>query len=594
MGKFFRIAGPSLYLLLAGAILYVFFPSVLHEPRAASAHTAHTTRITGGDREFQWNVFRIACAGQRPSVIVLAAADDWRQAMRGLALCARPTRNFLLIADLKDPKASDLSMIQELNPGGIKFRGETVHVLALEPLSAEVQEYLLRIGFNPMEINTADYYILLSVFGIRPRTAIFTQEKDPAYAAFTASYITAGGIPVVFAENGRIEPLELRWLAGLGIKNAVWTGKYAIPASLRRALRQIGLRAREVTDRNPDALSVKWAGSFFSKLGFGWRAGGTTDEGWRVFYLAPRGDWLKAVSGAQISRRGKAGPVLWVKKGFLQPAVRNFLWQSKPEYFVSPLEGPYFSAFILGDAGEVSGETQGEAESIGTVSPYETQGAGMSGLEALAAVWILFSIFGSLWVMMHGWIRGSGGGAGMRWAWALGVLLLGPAGLCGYYFSAKNGNLASRGIFGFFAYAAAFYVPAGFLFAKAGRLFLLPGGWMRWPVSWLLSPWFPAYLFLLLVSAVGIGPCLFRKPEKAGWIKSVKASFPAAFCLATALSLGSGLFRFALTAAYPAVTYHSFLWKAFVWWSLPGGLLAVYAAGGLFLTDRRGHFPSGR
>lgn len=61
--------------------------------------------------------------GIRPDVVIVAPADNWKDAVRGLSLCGRPSNNFLLLVDLKKFGDKEIELLINWPPKDWNSRG---------------------------------------------------------------------------------------------------------------------------------------------------------------------------------------------------------------------------------------------------------------------------------------------------------------------------------------------------------------------------------------------------------------------------------------------------------------------------------------
>lgn len=109
------------------------------------------------------------------------------------------------------------------------------------------------------------------------------------------------------------------------------------------------------------------------------------------------------------------------------------LWSQRAAFWVTPSEGPFHHFWVLGDETRISFPAQGQADYAVEIGPYRMKGAGMAGMDMLAAAWIALGLASWLWIAFHGakflphqmWV--------MRLAWPLLAIMIGPFGIPLYW-----------------------------------------------------------------------------------------------------------------------------------------------------------------
>ena len=255
--------------------------------------------------------------------------------------------------------------------------------------------------------------------GVRPN--IWLVPDDPSYA-----------VPVAY------------WAAQSG--DSVLFGGKVLPEATRRALERRGGQARiylvgaNATDEdlsrygtvqrvvawNGISASVAMAQYHDKAADAGWGLDASRSIATHNFVLANRNDSLAAVAGLSLARFGKFGPLLWVERDRVPPATDQYLWKMRPEFFVTPAEGPFNHLWVLGDPDHISITTQGWADNSQEIGAYRFQEDGLSGLEMLLVVWVAAGFACGLWIFLHSRRRIPQMSGMMRASWTLLGLVMGP------------------------------------------------------------------------------------------------------------------------------------------------------------------------
>ncbi|WP_459191894.1 DUF4396 domain-containing protein [Halosimplex sp. J119] len=272
---------------------------------------------------------------------------------------------------------------------------------------------------------------------VSPDNVVIVSSEAPAWAAPAAAWSAYSGDPLLYASESGVPDATREAIADV---NATHAYVLAPPSQVPDdALADLDVSWTRVAGRTPQDHAVQVAKFRDESREFGWGMDERDKVGYtNVMLVNPeRPGHAVATSNLQW---GKAGPLLLTHADGGLPAVtENFLWRSQAAWFSTPAEGPYNHLFVTGPLEEVSWVSQARGDYAVEITPYRLQGAGMSPLDALSAVWAAFGLLGASFVFVHARRRLSRTNRWTRMVWPLLTLVLGPVGLA-LYWSAYRGR----------------------------------------------------------------------------------------------------------------------------------------------------------
>lgn len=395
--------------LIAGVLAIPYHatrsPEGYDQPRL-HLNTKNSTRFAGPDlagvaAAVSQAVYPSVDADSRPRAVMVYSPDDWRSGLLATSLL-RPLKAVLL------PDSPDVAQeIQRLGAGRVIL------------LNGAGQEN----GVVGESLNAEQLLQLRRSTGEPPRHAILVDPDDPGTALLAAPWAAFSGDLVLFDPGAAPQDLPLYALGDAHeVKNA-----------------------KRISASDPAHTAVKFA-SFDDPENplFGWGFNADSLTGYRAYILAPQADPALALLSANLAVRGKPGPLLWAGERALPGAVNNYLWTQRAAFWITPAEGPFHHFFILGAENKISFPAQGQADYAVEIGPYLGKGVGMSGIDLLAAAWVMLGIASAGWITFHqakylpiqNWV--------MSLAWPLLALLCGPFGIL-FYFLAYNRSILRHG-----------------------------------------------------------------------------------------------------------------------------------------------------
>ncbi len=470
-------------LLIAGLITIPYraaqAPHGYDQPRE-HLNTKNTTRFDAPDlagvaRLVGQAAYPGGQTADAPQVVLLYPTDNWASGLQATSLL-KPL-NGLLLPDTEAVR-SDIS---RLWPGA--------QIQAVSDMSFD----------EMLQLRQAN--------GEAPRNAILVDPKDPATALLAAPWAAYSGDLVIF------DPAQ----APAGVK------VYSLGNTPEA---QTGDGTVRIAGRSPEDTAVQFA-RFQDPANpfFGWGFNANTLTGYRAFTLARLDDPAMALLSATLAVRGKPGPLLWTGADELPQVVNDYLWSQRAAFWVTPVEGPFHHVWVLGDAQQISFPAQSQADYALEIGPYLGKGAGMSGIDMLAAAWVILGLASALWIVFHQAKFLTGQMWIMRLAWPLLAMLCGPFGILFYTLAYKRpviqnehmtvwdrplwlqGLVATASAVGF---GASLMVASGYIVTSLG-LPLIPG---RSAVFFLGTPMILLMVINFVVAVLVSWP-LFQTPMMA-------------------------------------------------------------------------------
>jgi len=523
----------------------------------------NTSRVWAGDwKELQKSVLSINDFSKEnpPELVVLVEENSWTDALIGTSLLASPMKAAFVM--VKDNLESILEYLNLLKPTGTEeFNGvQAIIIGRLSHLSNEIRQQGFSVldtsGDSTLAAEKIDE-IKGETFGYSREVFLFDirgEEGESLTSLPASSWAVHKGTPFLFLEKGEIPEATRRSLKKRKNDLSIYilTAPGQIESSVLNDLKSFG-KVLEIGDSDPTENSLKFAQFYDPDKNLGWRALDTR-EGGKNYLLAPAGDWHFALSGVQLFSRGVFGPLLVIpEENKVPPALEKFYFQTSPNWWVTPAEGPYNHTWIIGDTKRISYPVQGRLNFLQEISSYDDLGSqGVSGLEALTIVWYALSCAGAILVWFHLTTRMFQLSPFMKFAWVLVVLSLGPVGLWAYFKSYRGyAHQVATGEFirplwvqvltatcSTMGFGIPVMVGTAFILAFFG----LPLFFSRGPLFGLGSPmsqsviW--SYLTALFTNGLIFVPLMLAFKEKSGYWNTVRANWLTVVISMTAISIG--------------------------------------------------------
>ncbi|MEY2534553.1 MAG: hypothetical protein QOF29_2463 [bacterium] len=337
--------------------------------------TKNTTRVGGADAVA--NAAAVARAvypgpsvQNRPRVVALVDARDWRNGVAAAVLAAAPLRAAILLSDGPDLPAASRDALAALAPTGAREAGD-VQVVRVGDTAAPA-------GLRAAAVSGRDPFALARALDAYHATArgrtsdrvLIASADDPGYAMPAAAWAAKSGDPVLFVRRDAI-PAETRAALAAHRKPKIYVlgPKQTISDRVVAALGRLGTVTRVGSG---DAVRSSIDFARYLDADFGW---GVVDPGHGlVFARADRP--LDAAAAALLSASGTYGPlVLLSSAARLDAPIAEYLLDIQPGYTKDPVRGVYNHGWIVGDDQAISVGVQSQIDALLEISPVNEREA---------------------------------------------------------------------------------------------------------------------------------------------------------------------------------------------------------------------------
>ena len=479
----------------------------------------------------------------RPRAVILAPDNSW-EALAAAAPLVRLVEGPILVGD--SPAAS--MEIGRLRPSGIPTLGG-VTAIAVDVAPPAGLRAESATGRTPADLS-AGVDRLRSRLPGGDRQNVLLVPDDPRFALPAAYWAAYSGDALLFLDqSGSLPDATRAALTRRGGKAAIYLFGVAPPSDLGH----YGTVTR-IGGADPASAAVALAQFQNEAHDVGWGLDGTRWAADHALVLANAAQPMLAAVGIPLGRLGEYGPLLWTDQDRLAPATNQYLWKTKPEYFMTPAEGPYHHLWLLGGLDQVSYAVQGEADLTQQIEAYRFEGAGLSGFEMLWVLWIIWGIAAAIWLVVYSVIRVPEIGTVMIVGWGLLGLALGPFALVLYQVVydrtrwTRHGPMTTFHRSGFARTLAAAMMNRSFdgpLMLVVSWLLLfwgLPIVVLHGPLFWVGNPMFLqiviVYVVVLLLHWLVMHAGMFARHEGLGYLAAVRRAFTPAFLSMTAMTIG--------------------------------------------------------
>lgn len=485
-------------------------------------------------------------------VLVPAGTSNWQA-----GVAAAPLVRWLngpVLVD--DGSAVVREEVTRLQPGGVSaLDGSTVVQLHMDTgqpaIPVQPGSEIVQASSPPELAARVDELTQRLEGGIRQNVLIV--PDDPLYALPAAYWAAQSGDVILFGGD----PLPESTLQALERRQRQ-AKIFVVGPATTEDLSNYGTVER-IEGRDGASIAVALAEYYDESTDTGWGIDGSRYDTGHNFVLANLNEPALAVSGLSLARFGKFGPLLWVERDTLPHVTDQYLWKMKPEYFVTPAEGPFNHLWVLGSPGLISVRLQGQADLSQEIGAYRFEEAGLSGMETIWVVWVIAGIVCGLWLLLHSWLRIPQISSMMRASWVLLGLVLGPVAIWLYRSSyhrvpwmrhSEHGKQGMsmwhrRGAGPTLAASAmnrGFDGPLMLIISWIATALGLPLLIFRGPGFWLGNSMmigiFIAYFGALILHWLGMHAAMFMQHENLSYTQAVKRAFQPAFLSMTAMAVG--------------------------------------------------------
>ena len=493
----------------------------------------------------------------RPDGLIILQSDNWNDVLSILPLMSK--YNSPIIPVGREISGKIINYINNTIPKGIKKLDDTQLIL-ISNNTNELGASLNSIDYKKEYVsylNTEDLQNKISVLpGILDDTqyGFIVNDKEPLMAIPVGSWLVhnKNSFPLFINDKGEIYNSSRNILSNNEIKKLYVLGNEEIRDSLD--LKDIDIEY--LTSNNPEKLSIDFAKYYDIDTFVGWNATDERRDSGHNFILASKKEPLMAIIGTQLSFTGKVGPLLWTEGKSLSKIVEGYLWSLKPNFWITPAEGPYNHIWILGDNSILNYGIQGRVDYTQEIESYEMMGeGGVSGLDLLSILWVLASLGCSLWVTFHVFFRMVSLFILTKMMWILITLILGPVGLWLYVISYKDrpfmkmmdnvmwkrplwNQVAVATIMGL-SFGGATMIATAYIVASLGmplipisspKLFLLGNPMILQMII--------VYIVAFILNFTVFMPTMLMRMKNISYNIGVKESLPVVFISMTSVSIG--------------------------------------------------------
>lgn len=277
---------------------------------------------------------------------------------------------------------------------------------------------------------------------VSTNNVIVVSSESSQWALPAAAWSAYSGDPILYANENGVPDATQQAISELNASHAYVLAPPGLVS--QDALSQLDVEWTRVAGSTPQDHAVEIAKFRDESRDFGWGIDDRDKVGYYNSMLVNPERPGHAVASTNL-QWGKAGPVLLVHDDGTLPAItENYLWRTQSSWFSTPAEGPFNHVFVMGPMEDVSWVSQTRSDYAVEITPYRLQGAGMSPLDALSAVWAAFSLLGATFVYAHSRHRLPEMNMWTKMVWPLFTLLLGPIGLGFYWFAYRGREVVER------------------------------------------------------------------------------------------------------------------------------------------------------
>jgi hypothetical protein len=335
--------------------------------------TKNTTRVAGADpvadaAGVAQAVFPARTPESHPQAVVLAGRDDWQAAISAAQLMSRPLRAPLLLADGGALPTASAAALDALQPTGAKaLRGAQ---LIRVGTSADPAGRLARdvTGAGPAALAAAVDRLHARLTGGYSDAVMIASSERPGYAMPAAGWAAKSGDPVLWTGRDALPAATRAALRAHKRPDVYVLGpRSAVSAAVVKALRPLSGGVERIAGKDPVTSAIAFAR--YSDGRFGWNV---TDPG-HGLVVASTGRPLDAAAGAALSASGTYGPLLLVTDAAGLPVpLQDYLLDIQPGYDPDPVRGVYNHGWLLGDESAISAAVQARIDTLLEIQPVDT------------------------------------------------------------------------------------------------------------------------------------------------------------------------------------------------------------------------------
>ncbi|GGH21831.1 cell wall-binding repeat-containing protein [Paenibacillus segetis] len=304
----------------------------------------------------------------RPGSIILTDPNNWQNAVASADLIHHPSNGPILFVTKDGIPSTTVNEINRLQPKGVEINNG-VQVILVGDLDQKVEDQAKDLGFkidkvtgdNPAALAKAIDAYYTNLAGENPSSVIIGSMESQEYTMPAINWIAHMPEPLLYVKKDEVpqETIEALQTRDGNANIYILGPESVITAKVEKELQQYGNTVR-ISGKDPYANAIAFAQFKDNNTGFGW---GITTPGHNFSFVSSDSPTL-AIAGAPFSHLGKHAPLLWTSKDAMPESVMNYVMSLQPKFELSPTEGPYNHAWLIGSEDSISLKGQGEIDNM--------------------------------------------------------------------------------------------------------------------------------------------------------------------------------------------------------------------------------------
>jgi hypothetical protein len=377
-----------------------------------------------------------------PRGYILVDTDKWQNIISLMALVHEYkspllyTNSERIDQTLEFVKAKQPSGITELQGAQIIYAGNDDEINNIINAST-LQSYAMKYS-DLNQLNSLIY--TMTDRKASKKYAYLVPDSNPYISIPVATWLSnQGGLLLFYDDKNSMYDSSKEILKDIKLDNIYYFTDSNTKIDFNKELKDLNLKFTKMSGGKEEFFAVSFAKYYDAAYGIGWNNDNKRNDSGHNYILCAKEDLTTAAIASQLSVGGKAGALLWTDREQLSSITESFLWSMKPNFWVTPAEGPYNNLWVIGSNELIDYAVQARADFTQEIVPYETMGdQGVSGLDAISFIIVAGAICSALWITFHLLLRMSDMPLLTKLMWILAVLVLGPIGLLFYIISYYN------------------------------------------------------------------------------------------------------------------------------------------------------------
>ena len=349
-------------------------------------------------------------------------------------------------------------------------------------------------GTAPSADNWPDFFLQSQKLNSNPRHVVIVPGGGPEelqWAVPALFYAYYYGSPVLFYAEDQLSGT----INDNNLKAYIIGPKNFLPKEIENQFEE----SEHITAGSPQLLAIKLAKFRDEETEFGWGRDAGRKNGYLHFVVTVPNDALMGLAALPYARSNNATLLYAENNGGISGALDAYAFSQRPDWFVTPSEGPFRHFWIVSD--RISYATQGRLDFAVEKAEYASMGpVALGDTEVLLLILIIWGIASALFVWIHSLYTLPMVKMPVKIGWVLGSLLLPVLGPVLYinayrrpsiktekgewqWIRTHNQQSAAATIMSF-GYGATMMIAVGFLFVWFGFP-LVFGEWIEGPFFWL-------------------------------------------------------------------------------------------------------------